>query len=134
MSKLKAKIVFRLRAKISFLIIKLRLIKWKLLGMKLGSNIYLNKIIVTWPNQVKIGNNCKIEHGVYFKFSGIWQPGNAIEVGDRTFIGSGCEFNIHKGITIGNDTLLASGCKFIDRSYSMVHNNNSYFKAHTFLP
>lgn len=88
-------------------------------GMKIGSGTYLKKIHVTWPNQVSIGNNCKLEHDVYFKYSGIWKPGQSIVMGDRVFIGTGCEFNIHDGISIGSDSLIASGCRFIDHDHGV---------------
>lgn len=94
--------------------------KWfALFGMKVGSGTYLPQISVTWPHNISIGKDCKLEHGIYFKFDGIWQPGAAIEIGNRVFIGSYCEFNIAKGISIGDDSLVASGCRFIDHDHGI---------------
>lgn len=91
-----------------------------MLGMKIGSNIKLPSIRVTWPNQVALGNGCKLEEDIYFKFSGIWKTGHAIQIGNGTFIGVGSEFNIKKGIVIGNDCLIASGCRFIDHDHGIA--------------
>lgn len=89
-------------------------------GMKLGKGTSLSNCHVTWPHQVSFGKNCKMEHGIYFKYDGIWNKGPSIVFGDNVFIGFGCEFNIRKKIIIGNNCLIASGCHFID------HNHNTY--------
>lgn len=95
---------------------KLRGIYFRALGMRLGSTD-LSKTIITWPHQVSIGDNCLIEQNVHFKYDGIWSPGPSIIIGNNTFIGAGCEFNISDKITIGHDCLIASGCKFIDHNH-----------------
>jgi acetyltransferase-like isoleucine patch superfamily enzyme len=87
------------------------------LGMHIGSGTALPKIFITWPHQVSIGNNCLIEHHTIFKFDGIWQKGPSICLLNNIFIGSGCEFNIRKGIVIGNNSNIASGCRFIDHDH-----------------
>ncbi|MBC7915805.1 MAG: acyltransferase [Pyrinomonadaceae bacterium] len=87
--------------------------------MRIGKGTNIPKLYITWPNQVKLGNDCTLEHGIYFKFSGIWEKSRRIEIGDRVFIGSFCEFNISDGINIGNDTNIASGCKFIDHDHGI---------------
>lgn len=51
-----------------------RKIWFSFLGMKIGSQSFLPRIYVTWPHQVSIGNDCSLEHDIYFKFDGIWQP------------------------------------------------------------
>ncbi|HEX5152928.1 MAG TPA: acyltransferase [Parafilimonas sp.] len=61
-----------------------------------------------------------MEHGIHFKYDGIWQPGPNIIIGNKTFIGTGCEFNIRKKIIIGNDVLIASGCRFIDHDHGIL--------------
>jgi acetyltransferase-like isoleucine patch superfamily enzyme len=86
-------------------------------GMKIGEGTYLSKIVITWPHQVSIGNDCKLEHSIYFKYAGIWSIGPSIIIEDKVFIGSGCEFNITKGIQIGKNTMIASGCRFIDHDH-----------------
>jgi acetyltransferase-like isoleucine patch superfamily enzyme len=85
--------------------------------MQIGNYISLPKLIVTWPHQVKIGNNSKLEERIYFKFDGIWQPGPNIIIGEYSFIGINTEFNIRKKIVIGDNCLIASGCKFIDHDH-----------------
>lgn len=86
-------------------------------GMRVGSNTILPKIFITWPHQLRIGNNCNLENNIIFKFDGIWQKGPAILIGNEVFIGSGCEFNITSGIKIGHFANIASGCRFIDHDH-----------------
>jgi len=47
-------------------------------------------------------------------------PGPNIIIGDRSFIGMGCEFNIRRKITIGTSCAIASGCKFIDHDHGIT--------------
>ncbi len=58
-----------------------------------------------------------MEHGSYFKFDGIWQPGPRLVFADDVFIGTGCEFNIRQSISVGAHTIIASGCRFIDHDH-----------------
>lgn len=85
--------------------------------MNIGAGTRLPKIFVTWPHQVSLGRNCNLEHGVFFKFDGIWQPGPSLFIDDNVFIGTGCEFNFSHKIDIGADCLIAAGCRFIDHDH-----------------
>jgi acetyltransferase-like isoleucine patch superfamily enzyme len=96
--------------------------KWlRLAGMKIGKGTHISEISVTWPHQVVLGKNCKLEDGVYFHYDGIYSNGPSIFIGDSVFIGNNTEFNITDKITIGNDCLIAAGCKFIDHSHSFKY-------------
>lgn len=97
----------------------LRRYRYRILGMKIGGGTNLPYLYVTWPHQIALGRNCKLEQNIFFKFDGIWQKGPSIVIGDSVFLGVGCEFNIRKGITIGNNSLIASGCRFIDHNHGM---------------
>lgn len=88
--------------------------------MKVGKQTVLPSITITWPHKVIIGNRCKLEANIYFKFDGNWQSDFAIKIGDDVFIGSGCEFNITRSIVVGDNTLIASGCKFIDHDHGIA--------------
>src|SRR5437868_8231407 len=123
-----ARAVFRVRSRSCRSVALIRTLWWRLLGMKVGRGTLLPRIYVTWPHQVSLGSRCIIEHDIHFKFDGPWRPGPSIVVGDGTFIGTGCEFNIHAKIVIGNLSMVAAGCRFIDtdhgfaeRSLSMMH-------------
>ena len=87
------------------------------MGMQIGPGTLLPDVHVTWPHQVSLGENCTLEHDIYFKFDGIWAPWPSIIIHDRVFIGFGCEFNVRQRIEIGADCLIASGCKFIDHDH-----------------
>lgn len=112
------KLVFRFKERyFSCLIQPIRRMYWRWQGMLIGSGVSLPPIYVTWPHQVQLGNNCKLERGVFFKFDGIWQPGPSILICERSFVGGHVEFNIRRKISIGADCLIASGCKFINHDH-----------------
>lgn len=92
---------------------------YSLHGMQIGKNTTIEKAFITWPHQIKLGCNCKIEHNVFFKFDGIWTIGPSIILDDRVFVGTGSEFNIQSSLYIGKDSLIASGCKFIDHDHGI---------------
>jgi acetyltransferase-like isoleucine patch superfamily enzyme len=112
-----ARIIFRIRHKLGFLR-TLRKLFWKISGMQIGAQTYLSKNTnVTWPHQVKLGNNCRLEHNIYFHYDGIYSKGPSICIGNNVFIGNNSEFNISEKITIGNNCLIAAGCRFIDHNH-----------------
>jgi len=117
MSATSARASFRFRANASRLVAQLRTAWWRMHGMQIGAETLLPRVLVTWPHQVSLGDNCVLEHDIYFKYDGIYAPGPSIFIGDRVFIGFGCEFNVRRRIEIGADCLIASGCKFIDHDH-----------------
>lgn len=98
----------------------LRKIWYGLQGFSCAGGTVIPALHMTWPHQVSIGKNGRLEHAISFKYDGIWKPGPAIRIGDEVFIGSGCEFNIRAGIDIGRNALIASGCRFIDHDHGTV--------------
>ena len=117
MSATSDRAAFRLRARTASLLAQGRTAWWRALGMQINPGTLLPTIHVTWPHQVSLGAHCHLEHDIYFKFDGTWAPGPSIVIGDRVFIGFGCEFNARKRIQLGADCLVASGCKFIDHDH-----------------
>jgi acetyltransferase-like isoleucine patch superfamily enzyme len=119
MIQFKAKIIFYIFYRINFFK-GLSTLYWKLLGFKIGKGTVLRQNIkVTWPHQVKLGNNCRLEHGIYFHYDGIYTKGPSICVGDNVFIGNNTEFNITDKVNIGNNCLIAAGCRFIDHDHGI---------------
>jgi acetyltransferase-like isoleucine patch superfamily enzyme len=119
-SEFRAKLVFRLRETFQKVFMeRLRRGYWSAQGMEVGSGTRLARIYATWPHQARLGANCKIEHGVYFHFDGLYKPGPSIVVGDDCFIGSNCEFNITTRLEIGSDCLIASGTVMVDHNHGM---------------
>ena len=90
---------------------------WRALGMSVGPDVRLGKMVVTWPHKIALAERCSLEHGVYFNAAGGHSSGSAITIGAGTFIGSGCEFNAIDSIRIGRDCLIASGSRFVDHNH-----------------
>ncbi len=88
-------------------------------GAYLGKAVIFSKLYFTWPHKVFIDDNCMIEHGVYFKYDGVFSEGKAIVIGKDTFIGTGTEFNIKYGVKVGDDCLIASGCRIVDHDHGV---------------
>lgn len=75
------------------------------------------RTLFTWPHQVKLGAKCILQTDIFFNYDHYWTPGPSIVIGDRVFIGRGCEFNIRQRLVIGDDCLIASGCTFSDLNH-----------------
>jgi len=120
MSKLWIKALFRIRERANTLLVgNFRKAFWTVQGMQVGKGTTLPHLIVSWPHQVRLGERCRIEHGVYFHYDGIYQPGPSIVFGDNCFIGSNCEFNISSKLQVGSNCLIASGTVFIDHNHGI---------------
>ncbi len=112
--------LFRVRRHYVILFLSaVRVFYWRLLGMKVGAGAKLSTLRVSWPHKIVLGNRCSLEHSIYLNVVGGYSDGIAIDIGDGTFIGSGCEFNILSRITIGSSCLIASGSRFIDHNHGM---------------
>lgn len=90
--------------------------------MEVGKGTLLPVLGVSWPHQVAIGSNCRLEKGISFKFDGIYKDGPNILIGNNVFVGENIEFNIRMRIQIGEDCLLGSNCKFIDHDHGFKSN------------
>lgn len=94
-----------------------RALYWRALGMHIGAGTRVSRIVVTWPHRIALGERCSVEQHVYFNAAGGYAGGKAIEIGNGTFIGSGCEFNAIDSIQIGQNCLIASGSRFVDHNH-----------------
>jgi acetyltransferase-like isoleucine patch superfamily enzyme len=112
---------FRLRERWNALLRQpLRALFWRAQGMKIGHGTSFSSLHVTWPHQVALGRDCRMEHDIYFHFDGICKPGPSILIGDHAFVGSGVEFNIVERIEVGRHAMIASGCRFIDHNHGIA--------------
>lgn len=118
MNQVLQRLFFLIRIKWSNKIYRFFRAKYYILqGMKIGKGTNLPAIEVTWPHQVSLGMNCKLEKNIQFKFDGIWKTGPNICIENNVFLGSNIEFNIRKSIQIKSNCLIASGVKFIDHDH-----------------
>jgi acetyltransferase-like isoleucine patch superfamily enzyme len=69
----------------------------------------------TGPVKVYLGDNVRLSGKATFSGARIF-PDPEIRIGDRTFLGHGCQFSAAKSIVIGNDVLIAGGCWILDYS------------------
>ncbi len=123
---------FAIRFKLtSQLLANIRKLWFLAFGMQIGRNTLIPKTNITWPHQIKLGDNCNLEKNINFKYDGPWLPGPRIVIGNTVFIGTNCEFNINEGINIGDDCLIASGCKFIDHDHGTTIGEPMYMQYGT---
>jgi acetyltransferase-like isoleucine patch superfamily enzyme len=87
------------------------------LGLKLGKDVQLGKIHCLWPANVKIGDRAIIQNGVDFILGRPNSGSCEIEIGERVFIGRGCEFNCVSRISIGRDSMIASNTTIVDSGH-----------------
>ncbi len=96
----------------------LRKCVFRFLGGQIGKGTRIPRgTRCTWPHQVSLGANCRLQEDVFFNYDHFWKPGPSIIIGNRVFVGRGCEFNICKFLTIGDDSLVASDVKVIDHDH-----------------
>jgi acetyltransferase-like isoleucine patch superfamily enzyme len=110
------KIAFRMRVE-TFSLSPFRSLWWRLQGMKIGRGTKMPRCVVTWPHHVRLGADCRLEHDIYWHYDGPYVKGPAIDIGEGTFVGMGCEFNISGSIRIGKECMIAAGCRFIDHDH-----------------
>ena len=92
----------------------------RLLGAEIGGNVKIAKgLMVTWPQNLSIGNNVTFERNVTIKIDGPWKVGRIVEIGDNVFIGEGVEFNVRQHVKVGCNALIASGVRIIDHDHGV---------------
>jgi acetyltransferase-like isoleucine patch superfamily enzyme len=101
----------------------LRIKYFRFLGMHIADGANLGKVECAWPNKVTLGKKCEIEDSVVFKITQPFSESNYIAIGERVFVGYGCEFNCSTRVIIGNDCLIASNTTFVDTGHEI--NNHS---------
>lgn len=92
---------------------------WRLRGASIGRIRYFPKCRVVWPHQVRIGNDCILQHEVFFNYDHFWQPGPSIVLGDKVFVANGVEFNIRDGLRIGDGSLIGAGSFLVDHDHAV---------------
>lgn len=112
----------------------LRQFYWSAQGMRIGQGTKLSRLTVRWPHKVWLGERVSLEHDVYFNDPGPFSEGYSIRIGDGTFIGTGCEFNISTGLTIGPACLIAAGSRFVDHNHGMAADAVMKGQAETSAP
>lgn len=118
MNKFVQKSFFKLRSIWQLILNHFYISVYNFLGAQISRKVRFNNIYITWPYQIKIGSNTKIEHNVYFKYDRQWnRTFPSIIIGENNFIGSYVEFNIVGNIQLCNNCLIASGCRFIDHDH-----------------
>lgn len=102
---------------------KLFLILFRVRGLTAGKEVQIGKIRINWPNKLVVGSYCEIQDDVDFRF---WQPfddSSYSTVGEKVFIGHGCEFVCNTKIVIGNNCLIASKCTINDTGHEFNRNS-----------
>ncbi|TDQ09985.1 acyltransferase [Pedobacter metabolipauper] len=97
---------------------KRRRVFWlKLLGIQIGRNSDIGRILVPLPEQVKIGSRCVLEDYVRLRCGGAWKQA-LIEIGENNFIGHSTQINVGGHFKMGNDCMIAPLCLFSDAHHT----------------
>jgi len=98
----------------------LRKAKFILRGASIGRHTSLPPCRMTWPHQVRIGERCTLQHGIFFNYDHHWTPGPSILLGDRVFVGHHVEFNCRERIEVGDEAMIAAGCRLVDSDHGVL--------------
>lgn len=102
----------------------LRIMYYRFLGMQILKGVRLGTIECYWPNKISIGEKCIIEDRVSLRISHPFAAHNYIAIGDRSFLGCGCEINTGTRVVIGNDCLIASNTTIVDTGHEIQKGTN----------
>lgn len=87
-------------------------------GARVGAKTSLGaRCIVDRPRGVTLGERVLLEAEVYMK---LVDDAAALEIGSRTFVGRGVEFDVMERISIGEHTLIAPRCFITDHSHGVA--------------
>lgn len=111
---LKVKISYRLFVICKNIVNSIRILSFKIRGLKLYRNTVLGKVLIPIPEKVSIGEYSVIEDYVRLRPGGAWEQSSYIEIGNNTFIGHSTQINIGSYFKIGNDCMIAPLCVFTD--------------------
>lgn len=129
------KAVYRFRHRyLNGLFCSFRKAYWRVQGMHIGRSTTFTRMEVRWPHKVFLGDRVSLEHDVYFNDPGPYSEDFSIRIGDGTFIGTGCEFNISTGLTIGAACLIAAGSRFVDHNHGTATSAIMKGQAETAAP
>jgi len=92
----------------------------RLRGARIGRGVRIPRIWVNWPHQLQLGDGCRLEPDIAFKYDHYWVAGPRIVIGEHSFIGRNAEFNITGRIDVGRHCLIAAGSRFIDHDHGMA--------------
>jgi acetyltransferase-like isoleucine patch superfamily enzyme len=121
MSMLLQRVLFRLEERVFSLIASpWRKTWWRLRGMQIGTDTKCPRTKMNWPHQVALGDRVILQEDVSFFYDSYWKPGPSIRIGDDSFVGRGCEFNVRASVRVGRRCLIAAGCKFIDQNHQFA--------------
>lgn len=94
---------------------------WQARGLAVGSGSQIGeKLQCDWPHRVKLGKNSTLESFVSIKINHPFSTGYALELGENSFVGRGCEFNISSRIVVDRNVLIAAGTVLVDVGHAFT--------------
>jgi acetyltransferase-like isoleucine patch superfamily enzyme len=88
-------------------------LRWR--GARLGRGVRIGThAVVHRPWCLDVGERAQFEHQVYLKAV---TDQASIRIGNRTFVGFGCEFDVADRLLIGDGVLIAPGCFITDHNH-----------------
>lgn len=101
---------------VRFLLGRARAMLLRLRGATVGSRTSVgSRLVVRHAAGIRLGSRVEIEHDVYLK---LVTATARLEVGDFTFIGRGCEFDVAQSVAIGAHSLIAPNVFITDHTHN----------------
>ncbi len=95
---------------------RLRAMLLRVRGAQIGAKSSIGtRLVARNPRGMTFGTHVEIEHDVYLKI--VTREG-ILGIGDHTFVGRGCEFDVAANITIGAHTLIAPNVFITDHTHN----------------
>lgn len=108
--------------KLNYFSNKYRILLFEMKGLQVSKRTCLGKISCEWPLNLSIGRDCDIQNYVDFRIGSPFDEKCTITIGDRVFIGRGCELVCSTKIAIGNDCFIASDTTINDTGHEYAKN------------
>ncbi|MGD8563299.1 MAG: acyltransferase [Desulfarculaceae bacterium] len=85
------------------------------IAAEVGKNLRIERVpFITGRGQIRIGKGVYISGKINIGFNRSLGMNPVLSIGDHSFIGHDCAFNLAQGISMGKHCLIASGAMFFD--------------------
>ena len=104
-----------LREHLRLLADRCRARRLRLRGAQVGREVGIGpRVRVDRPWGVALGPRVRLEQDVHLK---LVVDGARVEIGERAYLGPGCQLDVQQGVRIGHEVLVGPGCVLVDHDH-----------------